>query len=62
MLGKKCLVETNLRPKPESQPKDNDTAETIGDVEPLHSSVFFQHLERVPNLMSKEWLVVNQGH
>merc|ERR1719270_1707549 len=42
-------VGQQLRPKTESQPKDNDTAETIGDVEPLHSSVVFQHLERVPN-------------
>ena len=53
MLGKKCLVKTNLCPKPESQPEDNDTAETVGDVEPLHSGVVFQHLERISNLMSK---------
>ena len=53
MLSKKCLVKTNLRPKPESQPEDNDTAETVGDVEPLHSGVVFQHLERISNLKSK---------
>ena len=51
-VGQKYLVKTNLRPKPESQPEDNDTAETISDVEPLHSGVVFQHLERVSNLMS----------
>ena len=52
-VGQKNLVKTNLRPKPESQPEDNDTAETVGDVEPLHSGVVFQHLERVSNLLSK---------